>query len=122
MTQHPTFAVRDGWLQITSEAGAVLAVRPDDLAVIRVLQLDLSGAILLLDPPTGTGRVQNLLKVTPDGAVAWRAELPPGSGPTDAFVSFNATDDGRLVASTWSGYRMIIDEASGRVHGLHFAK
>ncbi len=59
------------------------------------------------------------VRVGPSGDVIWRAALPQSSG--DAFVDI-AWLGGELVAHTWSGYRLILDVATGKASRQDFTK
>jgi hypothetical protein len=122
MPEYPSFTVEDGWLSIAFRGRETLTIRPDDRKVLRMLQLDdPASAFVLLEWPAGGARVHNLLKVTADGAAAWRAELPPGES-TDCFVSVDTDGDGGLFANTWSCYRVTLDPATGRILQSLFTK
>lgn len=83
--------------------------------------VDGASAIVLLEPPSGASHVRNLVKVNADAEVLWRGELP-GDGPSDCFVGFSAADDGDVVASTWSGYRVLLSGDTGVLLVRHFTK
>jgi hypothetical protein len=77
--------------------------------------------IALCDPDAQRGRAfANLVRVSPSGAITWRAELPPGTGD-DAFVNVR-WENNELMANTWSGHRVRIDPDSGRIMGSAFTK
>jgi len=59
------------------------------------------------DEPT----FQNLLCIERDGSLAWTAELPRSH---DAFVKFELTSEG-LFAWGWSGFRVKLDPATGKI-------
>lgn len=90
------------------------------VAEIRPLPDD-SGALLLLEPPAGTTRVRNLVKVNAEARVIWRGELPDGSSG-DCFVSLEVEESGDVSASTWSGYRVILSRETGRLLDRQFTK
>lgn len=62
---------------------------------------------------------ENLLRIHPDGAIAWRAALPD---PTDDAYVGMAWEDGVLVAGSWSGYKVTIDPSTGRILTRTFVK
>jgi len=78
------------------------------------------GCIVLLDyaaagmPPT----FENLIMISADGAVLWKAELPDSH---DAYVSVARKDD-RIEGNSWSGYVCEIDAQSGRCKNRRFTK
>jgi hypothetical protein len=79
-----------------------------------------NGAIVLLDYSAQPhGPFQNLLRVDPDGAIVWVAELPTTNA--DAYVSFDL-DRNEVHANSWSGYAVTIDIRSGTVAARSFAK
>lgn len=118
-----SFSVRHGQLRISREypprewCGLVDGLPVLDLLVTPTGKF----AIVLLDPPAGRSVVQNLVCVTPDADIAWRA-APPLVGGADAYVSIEAADDGLIAASTWSGYRVLISPDNGHVIRQDFTK
>ncbi|MDR1449462.1 MAG: hypothetical protein LBI84_04555 [Propionibacteriaceae bacterium] len=72
--------------------------------------------VLVLLTPEGDAwkPVKNLLAVTRSGDVVWRAELPSHSGG-DCYVAAVVGEDGQVTAVSWSGYRVTLDAASGRI-------
>lgn len=117
------FSVSDGILTIASDdesevwTGLPAGMRVLDLRVAS----DGRSVIALLDPPVGGGRVRNLVRITSTAEVAWQGELPR-AGVTDAFVSLDTDVDGVVLASTWTGYRVRLDPATGRLLGQEFTK
>ena len=75
--------------------------------------------IVLLEPSEGPKVVQNLIRVSPDGKVVWRAELP-GSEP-DSYTEIQLQGNG-VVANTWTGYRRLINIESGKIISEVFVK
>ena len=66
--------------------------------------------ILLLDPDASKSSVfENLLCIDRQGSPIWAAKLP--STP-DAFVDVKANAAG-LVATTWSGWNIFLDQNTG---------
>jgi len=61
---------------------------------------------------------ENFLCVKRDGNIVWKAELPQSH---DTFVSFQKTAEG-LIANTWSGYRIRLDPATGKIVERQFVK
>jgi len=116
------FAVENGSLRISMPGSETRLVQPDGLEVAAVVPAkDGVSAFVLLEAPLGTGRIQNLIKVSNGGATLWHAELPPGD-PTDSFVDLDPRVAKDLSASTSSGKRVRLDPESGRIRGVHFAK
>lgn len=122
MTSGYNFSVSRGSLEVSGPSGAQRQIRPDGLDVLRVLPAD-DGltAFVLLDPPPGTGRLSNLLRVHGDGFPVWRAELPSGD-PTDTFLDMQTGPRQELWAWTWSGKKTQIDPADGRLLSGDFTK
>jgi len=78
-----------------------------------------SECVILLDPDASKEQTfDNLLRVGRDGNVVWKAELPQDH---DAYVSFHRTPEG-LVANSWSGYRVRLDLATGKIIEKQFVK
>src|SRR3954468_4358644 len=90
------------------------------MKVIAALPIDDdSKCLILLDTVASKEPTfENLLCVERDGNVAWKAELPQSH---DAFVSFENTAEG-LIANTWSGYRVRLNSATGKLIERHFVK
>jgi hypothetical protein len=75
------YSIREGELAITDGAtGAIVwEGRLDECSVTKVFPLPEGDAIALLDYMCAQHRMRpllNLLRIRPDGAIAWRAELP----------------------------------------------
>jgi outer membrane protein assembly factor BamB len=105
------FRAEDGTLhwQGSYEGITVIAARPLD---------DNSGCVVLLDPgamPRST--FENLFCVDANGKVMWKAQLPQSH---DAFVDLQLTD--ALYANSWSGYRVKLDPATGKIVDQVFVK
>ncbi len=109
-------------LQIDDGAGVVLwSGKPLSCSVTLVLP-GLGGdyCVVLLDPDAKLkGAFRNLLRVSTDGVVAWRARLPTTGD--DCYVSARWVD-GTLVANSWSGYRVVIDSETGDIVNSTFTK
>src|SRR5581483_6558759 len=115
--------VSDGDLVITNtvNGGVVWKGRPSGYRVWKVLTIPGSDDCLVLLEYWAERQhgFQNLLRVRADGSIRWRAELPD---PTDdAYVGFEW--DGRdLVAGSWSGFRVVLDPATGHIVSAIFVK
>ena len=64
------------------------------------------------------GGFQNLVRVRPDGSIAWRAELP---GSDDKYVQAKLVE-GRVFAYSYGGYDVEIDLETGRIVHRVFSK
>lgn len=64
------------------------------------------------------GAFRNLLRVSRDGAIVWRAALPTDR---DAYVSVE-WQGARLMANSWNGYRVELDTGTGRPLQTVFTK
>ena len=117
------FAVHDGRLRVSCDDLSFEWVGLlDGLPALDLVALPSgTSAVVLLDPPAGRAAVRNLVCVGPDAQIAWRAELPT-TGESDAFVEFELAEDGQIIASTWSGYRVEISPDSGALIGQKFTK
>jgi len=77
--------------------------------------------IVLLDWTSDEARHgRNLVRITPEGQVVWRA-TPPENGTLDSFVAVE-WEGAVLTASTWSCYRVTVDVDSGAITVLYFTK
>jgi hypothetical protein len=76
--------------------------------------------VVVLDPSAGPKVFSNLVRVCPDGEVAWRAATPESSAP-DAYVEARF-EEGRLIATSWSGFRCVVDPEDGSVDRVGWAK
>ena len=64
----------------------------------------------------------NLVRVSPDGEIRWRA-MPPAlePGAHDSWVAFRAKSGG-LSANSWSGFYCKIDPETGAIVSAEFTK
>jgi hypothetical protein len=77
-------------------------------------------SIVLLDyGQSKVNRFRNLLRCRPDGQVVWTADLP--GGDIEAYVDVSWDGD-KLSATSWSGYKVLIDPSTGKVTGRTFVK
>jgi hypothetical protein len=115
--------VQDGKLVAAESTGRVLWTgRLDNTAPRTVLAVE-GGEdciVLLRYEDSDAHPFANVLRVTPSGGVTWRAALPSDE-PNDAYVSVSRAPDG-LVANSWSGYRVRLDESSGQILERVFTK
>lgn len=123
MTNDVSFSVTGGALQVLGDDGMVIwQGLPDGLSVLDLrLAFDRSSVFVLLEPPIGGGRIQNLVRVSRHGLVEWHGELPMRQ-VTDAFVSLETDTEGHVLATTWSGYRVRLNPCSGRLEDEVFTK
>jgi hypothetical protein len=111
-----------GAVQVLDDAGALLwSGKP--LGHDASLVLPVPGtpdAIVLLSPDAQlNGRFGNLLRMSPDGSVSWQVE-PPFQND-DAFVAVAWVGD-KLIANTWSCFRVAVDVNTGRLLETLFTK
>lgn len=122
MSSRAHFSVTDGNLRVDRQDAESWTGLPDGVSVLDLrVAGDGSSAFVLLDPPPRGGRVRNLVRVTSTAEIAWRGELPKTSR-ADAFVSLETDVDGYVLASTWTGYRVRLDPATGCLLGQEFTK
>ena len=120
-----SYSVEDCQLVVKDSGTGALAWqgRPNGCPVVKTQSLpDSDDAIVLLDYSSGDPRrdFRNILRCRPDGSVAWQAELPdPSSG--DAYVDM-AVSSGGVIARSWSGYRVLLDRATGSIQQSVFTK
>lgn len=95
--------------------------KPDGHAVKEILPLrDGDDCILLLDFFDKASRLNNIIRIKPDGSVLWRAELPKSDG-FDAYTSVKWNNED-LEAYSWSGFVIVLSIKSGRVLSSFFVK
>jgi hypothetical protein len=122
----PAYIVENGELVVAEGNAERYRGRPDGYLVEEVVAVRESrDAIVLLrygaeDAPM---HFPNLVRVTPDGEIRWRA-LPPEREPGmhDAWVEFRWTDRAGLTASSWSCFYCEIDPVTGTVDSAVFTK
>lgn len=78
------------------------------------------GRAVLFDTANESYRPENLVCLSADGAVLWRAALPANTGP-DSFIDM-AVDGDDIRAVTWSGWAMWFDRTTGTVNKSVFVK
>jgi len=78
------------------------------------------GRVVLFDPPMDAHRAENIACLDTDGSLRWRAALPENTGP-DHFADM-APDAGCIRATTWSGWAIWLDTASGATIKSAFVK
>jgi outer membrane protein assembly factor BamB len=64
--------------------------------------------------------VQNLVGLSPTGALLWTAPLPEGTGP-DCFVDVKLSE-GVIIATSWSCYALKLDSSTGKLLSQTFTK
>ena len=86
---------------------------------------DSEDCLVLLDYYSGRGikNFQNLLRYRHGKGIVWKAPLPPAppDNMEDAYVSMGWYG-GNLIASSWSGFAVTLDAATGRILGVEFTK
>jgi hypothetical protein len=77
--------------------------------------------VVLFDYPLEErhGTFANLIRITPSGTIVFHAELPEKSG--DFYVRAEIRD-GKLIANSWSCYRVSIDISTGLIIERVFTK
>jgi len=123
MSTHVSYSMVNHEIVTTDEKGRVIwSGAPLDKQVEDVRQIPGSDdALVLLDymgEPAGPCR--NLVRIQADGQIVWRAELPSSSN-TEAYVAVDI-DGGLLVAKSWTGYRVILDELTGKIRESNYTK
>ncbi|GJM38013.1 MAG: hypothetical protein DHS20C19_13800 [Acidimicrobiales bacterium] len=80
--------------------------------------------VVLLDPDAELrpyGQFENLFAISPGGERAWLARLPTSS-TGDCYLSAALSSDGDLEATSFSGYRVVIDPRTGGIVESTFTK
>jgi hypothetical protein len=78
---------------------------------------------VLFDPAAVSGKVgvfPNLIGVSTDGVVVWTAAVPT-STTGDCFVGVGSAED-RFVATSWSGWRHVIEPMTGAIVDREFRR
>ena len=77
-------------------------------------------AIALLKRPSTPGDFSNIVRIGPDGAIRWIAELPnyPGKGMSastqDSYVALDTVTKTAIQANSWSACKFGWTRAPGR--------
>ncbi len=109
-----------GELAVSDLAGAVIWRGRPAGRKVRAIAPSGSRCVVLLEPDPARKNDENLLCVEGPGREIWRAALPDRSGP-DCWVSARLDGD-RVTASSWSGWRVVLDVESGAVRESTFAR
>lgn len=120
--RNPTYSVTNGAVLVVDarNGNPLWHGEIDEVPAVRALGIPNSeDAIVLLDYMAKRGAFANLVRIGPDGAVRWRAQLPT-SDPSDAYVNFEL--NGRLSANSWTGHRVVLDIATGEIKESDFVK
>jgi outer membrane protein assembly factor BamB len=114
--QTTTWGCADGVARVTDREGTELwAGQPRGAHVVGVWPLPpTSDALILLrwEKRFTENQFRNLLRIQPDGRVVWAAELP--STDADMWVEAGVVA-GRIRATSWTGFTVDIDPATGRL-------
>lgn len=95
--------------------------RPGGFPVLKVAEIPNSNdCLVLLDPGTGSKSFRNLWRYSHEEGTIWVAKLPSSAG--DAYIDFEITDNNRLFANSWAGFRVEIDLVTGEVLQARFTK
>jgi hypothetical protein len=80
--------------------------------------------VVLFDPDAGLsrpGQFENLRAYDSEGAEVWRASLPTSTS-SDCFVSLTGGGSLTVGASSFSGYRLTLEAATGAMVESEFTK
>ena len=120
-----TYEIIDQLLVIReSSSGEVIwKGKPLDCNVKKMESLEKQvGCIVLLDvedfSKSDYRYLRNLIAIDGDGNIIWYAKLPES---IDFFVDFDWIDN-KLLANSWSGFRLQIDIANGKTIDRVFTK
>jgi hypothetical protein len=83
-----------------------------------------SSDFIQLIPYDSLGRpkhFKNLSRCSASGETLWIAELPESPGSNDAYVDAQI-ENGRLIAWSWSCYRVALNLESGAIENSIFTK
>jgi hypothetical protein len=122
-----SFWIESGDVWVADSSGVVWHGRPDGYPALSVIPLPGTGdAIVLLDwmagPLNACGQrpgFPNLVRLTPEGRVVWRAD--PAVQDKDFWVAVRWRDCG-LYGNTWSCYYIHLDPETGRELSRVFTK
>lgn len=122
MSAFVVFSVCDGILTIAlDDVSDQWAGMPDGMRVVDLrIASDGRSALGLLDPPAGGGA-----SATSCGLLRrpkWSGAADSRQRAADAFVSLDTDIDGVVLASTWTGYRVRLDPATGRLLSQELTK
>jgi|HubBroStandDraft_1064217.scaffolds.fasta_scaffold1214561_1 outer membrane protein assembly factor BamB len=119
--QGVSYRISGGNLEVLDAMDAVRwAGKPKGMRPTSLLPIQGSNdCIVLCDPGAQPRGFKNLFRVTPNGDVAWEADLP--SSGEDFYLSVRYTND-VVLANTWSGFLVQLDLNTGRVARRTFVK
>lgn len=105
----------------SSSGATVWRGRPEGHRVWRTLSIPGEEDCLVLSEYwTKSDRpFRNLMQCRPDGSVVWRAELPDRG--VDVYVAMDWNDN-RLLATSWSGWEVVVDVKTGAIVSTTFTK
>lgn len=110
-------------IEIASAAGTpIWRGRPFGLPVKRLFPLSARDACIVLCDPDAQlcGRFENVMRISGDGSVVWRAALPSAAGD-DCYTELGCERD-VIVAQSWTGYRVRIAPSDGALLDFTFTK
>ena len=124
------YSLQGGELVVLGDDGSSLwRGRPMNQAVGRIEVVPASDdAIVLLKRPSTSGDFSNIVRVGPDGAIRWIAELPdyPGKGTSastqDSYVALDTVTKSAIQAHSWSGVQVWLDTSTGKIANAMFVK
>jgi hypothetical protein len=93
---------------------------------VKAIRIEIPGSsdFIQLVPYDAFGRpkhFRNLLRCSSSGEHLWVAELPTIPGENDAYVNAEV-ENGRLLAWSWSCYRIELNLHSGAIENSIFTK
>jgi hypothetical protein len=124
------YSLQRGDLVVLGDDGSSLwRGRPMNQAVARIETVPASeDAIALLKRPSTPGDFSNIVRIGPDGAIRWIAELPnyPGKGTSastqDSYVALDTVTKTAIQANSWSGMQVWLDTSTGKIANAMFVK
>jgi hypothetical protein len=97
----------------------VWAGKPDGRTPVEVLPIPKGDDCIVLVDWSSPPKQANLIRVTAQGGVAWRAQLP--NPPGDAYTEMDWGSEG-LTGYSWSGYAARINVETGKIEEMEFVK
>jgi len=110
----------DGIVSATLDGELAWRWVPPEGHAVRLLVLEGGDVLVVVEVITYKKSKPSLFRLTQDGRLVWAAEMRDRDDGT--YVSAEVSADGGLFANTWSGWRVRLDPATGKIVDQVFVK